>query len=68
MGFLSLLEYRIRSRIINGGYGVSGSTLLCERSSVGSNPINHPNAPLAQQVEHLIEDQGVGGSIPPGST
>jgi hypothetical protein len=26
------------------------------------------NAPVAQLVEHLIEDQGVGGSNPSGST
>ena len=36
----------------------------------GSSPWHHLlfNAPVAQLVEHLIEDQGVGGSNPSGST
>ena len=36
----------------------------------GSSPSTRTkvNAPVAQLVEHLIEDQGVGGSIPSGGT
>ena len=35
---------------------------------VGSIPTGTTEGTVAQMVEHLAEDQGVGGSIPPRST
>ena len=44
--------------------------LACHAKGHGfkSRTDRHFNAPVAQLVEHLIEDQGVGGSNPSGST
>ena len=44
--------------------------LACHAKGHGfkSRTDRHLNAPVAQLVEHLIEDQGVGGSNPSGST
>ena len=44
--------------------------LTCSRQDVGLLvcSFNKFNASVAQLVEHLIEDQGVVGSIPSGST
>ena len=33
-------------------------------SSIGGAPIAHPCAEVAQLVEHVTENHGVGGSIP----
>ena len=47
----------------------SGQAEVCKTSYTGSNPVSTSNnASLAQQVEHLICNQDVVGSIPSGSS
>ena len=42
----------------------NGSIWLSKSFGMGSNPVRCANGDVAQLVEHLIEDQGVSGSIP----
>lgn len=40
----------------------------CEARKIGSSPIDHPNATLAQRLAHLLDMQEVTGPSPVGCT